>query len=657
MKKRLLSMAMALVMTLSLLPGAMFAAPAGTGSVAVDSKTFPDAKFLAYVQTLPGAEDGVFTQAELDKITEIDCGDYPYDNINNMKGVEVFGKLEKLVCGNDLVSLDLSHNLNLVSLSISSTEITKLDLSHNQKLVELDFNNPDAVDLSQVPQLKSLGYYGNKKLDLSHHQKLEELRISGTDGVDLRQVPQLKKLTCFNADTLDLSHNPKLTSLSVNRANITSLDLSYNPELTHLHMSWCEQLTSLDLSHNPKLTSIELAKLFGLTEMNLSQNSELRDLSVTYSCLTKLDVSHNPKLTNFIIGGFGADASVAEVDVSGNPNLTKLDVFDTKISELDLSHNPKLRELGVSSRNLKNLDVSHNPELTILAVGWSGVTSLDVTHNPNLTEINIYGTKISELDISRNPKLETVINEDAISLLLPREGIKASVLEIPEDAQFAGCSVTADGMLAFDEGVDEASYKWQDYQGDRVQILKRHPKGYFPDVKPGAWFYNGVTYSAGKGLMSGLPDGTFGPSVTMTRAQLVQMLYALEGKPDVAITGKFSDVKSGDWFAKAVSWAVKAGVTGGVGDGTTFAPNNKITRQEMAVMLYAYMGRPATEGKLDFVDNADIAGWAGKAVVWVVDNGLMGSASTVQRQFAPKNTATRAEAAVIMMNLDKMLSE
>ena len=174
-------------------------------------------------------------------------------------------------------------------------------------------------------------------------------------------------------------------------------------------------------------------------------------------------------------------------------------------------------------------------------------------------------------------------------------------------------------------------------------------------MKPDDWFYNGVMYSAGKGLMSGLPDGSFGPKVTMTRAQLVQMLYALEGKPEVALTNQFSDVNSGDWFVEAVSWAVESGVTGGVGGGF-FAPNKEITRQEMAVMLYAYMDRPAVAGELDFVDNADIASWAGQAVVWAVDNGLMGSTDTTQRKFSPKNTATRAEAAIIMMNLDKLAS-
>ena len=178
----------------------------------------------------------------------------------------------------------------------------------------------------------------------------------------------------------------------------------------------------------------------------------------------------------------------------------------------------------------------------------------------------------------------------------------------------------------------------------------------FPDVKPGDWFYNGVSYSAKRGFMNGLPDGTFGPKVTMTRAQLVQMLYALEGKPAVKnITDKFSDVKAGDWFADAVTWAVEAGVTGGVGAGQ-FAPNAKITRQEMAVMLYAYKGRPAAEGKLDFADKADIADWAAMPVVWAVDNGLMSSTSTEQPVFSPKSTATRAEAAIILMNLD-MLSK
>ena len=174
----------------------------------------------------------------------------------------------------------------------------------------------------------------------------------------------------------------------------------------------------------------------------------------------------------------------------------------------------------------------------------------------------------------------------------------------------------------------------------------------FPDVKPGQWFYKGVQYSAKHGIISGLPDGTFGPDVKMSRAQLVQMLYAMAGRPTVKTTDKFSDVKDGQWFAAAASWAVEAGVTSGVGGGL-FAPNKEITRQEIAVMLHAFMKKPAAVTELTFSDNAEIATWAVPSVKWAVENDLM--KGVLGNKFAPESLATRAEAATIMMNLDKMV--
>ena len=177
------------------------------------------------------------------------------------------------------------------------------------------------------------------------------------------------------------------------------------------------------------------------------------------------------------------------------------------------------------------------------------------------------------------------------------------------------------------------------------------PEVSFPDVNEGQWFHKGITYTAQRGYMEGMTDGTFAPNVTMTRAQLVQILYAMAGKPEVKVNDEFSDVKAGDWYAAAASWAVEEGITAGVGN-DTFAPNKEITRQEIAVMLHAANGKAAAEGELTFADNADIETWAVEAVKWSVENGLMKGVSG--NKFAPKNLATRAEAATIVMNLDQL---
>ena len=175
----------------------------------------------------------------------------------------------------------------------------------------------------------------------------------------------------------------------------------------------------------------------------------------------------------------------------------------------------------------------------------------------------------------------------------------------------------------------------------------------FPDVAEDDWFYTGVIYAAQRGYFKGMPDGTFAPAGKVDRATMVQVLYAHAGRPEVeTITDKFSDVDAEDWFAAAVTWAVENGITSGVGAGK-FAPNATITRQEMAVMLNAYKGGEA-ESDVEFVDADKIADWAASSVEWAVANKLMSSVSKDAMMFAPTATATRAEAAYIMMNVDNM---
>lgn len=179
-------------------------------------------------------------------------------------------------------------------------------------------------------------------------------------------------------------------------------------------------------------------------------------------------------------------------------------------------------------------------------------------------------------------------------------------------------------------------------------------KGFdFHDVSEDDWFYEGVRYTTLKGMFVGIADKTFGPAEKVTRATLVQVLYSYAGKPKVEKTDRFSDVHDGDWFANAVAWAVEEGITAGVGNGK-FAPDEVITREQVAVMLHGYAKKPAADTELDFVDAGDVSAWAENALKWAVENKLMGSVDKNVKRLAPQATATRAEAAVIMMQFDKL---
>lgn len=184
-------------------------------------------------------------------------------------------------------------------------------------------------------------------------------------------------------------------------------------------------------------------------------------------------------------------------------------------------------------------------------------------------------------------------------------------------------------------------------EGGQTQI----PQTTFADVPASAWYYNAVEYVYENGLMSGVSGGRFAPDDTLTRAMLVQTLYAMEGRPAAASAG-FADVASGDWYASAVNWAAANGVVSGVSE-TGFGPNNALTREQLALILYRfaqYKGYDVT-GTSDltaYADGSSVSGWAAEAMSWAVNAGLISGVGG--NQIAPTGTATRAQVAQILMN-------
>lgn len=187
----------------------------------------------------------------------------------------------------------------------------------------------------------------------------------------------------------------------------------------------------------------------------------------------------------------------------------------------------------------------------------------------------------------------------------------------------------------------------------RLQQEEPVPAGVpFTDVAEDAWYYGAVSYVAQRGLMTGVSSNVFTPDATLTRAQLVQILYALEGRPAVSSASAFTDVASGAWYANAVSWAAASGVASGVGSGA-FGPNDPLTREQLALILYRYaqnQGYDTTQGGMavrEFADYASISNWALEAVQWAVNAGLI--SGTGNGMLSPNGTATRAQVAVILM--------
>ena len=170
----------------------------------------------------------------------------------------------------------------------------------------------------------------------------------------------------------------------------------------------------------------------------------------------------------------------------------------------------------------------------------------------------------------------------------------------------------------------------------------------FSDVAGDAWYYDAVRYASENGLMGGYGNGMFGPNDNLSRAQFAQILFNKEGRPVVNYLLRYNDVADGAWYTEAVRWATSQGVVSGYGNGM-FGPNDNITREQLAVMLWRYAGSPAaTDKELHFTDADQASGFALEALRWAVENSIINGKSG--GILDPQGLATRAEAAQILKN-------
>ena len=190
---------------------------------------------------------------------------------------------------------------------------------------------------------------------------------------------------------------------------------------------------------------------------------------------------------------------------------------------------------------------------------------------------------------------------------------------------------------------------WKKREPDEPDAVKNP----FADVNAGDWFYRDVLFSYEKGLMSGMDAAAFAPYANTTRAQIAVIFYRMEGSPAVEGENSFTDVVRGSgtaWFYDAVTWAQQNGIMGGYGN-SSFAPNDPITREQLAAIFYRYAqykGYDTTQGGMairEFDDYESISDYAMGAMAWAVNTGLVKGDSNL---LYPNGTATRAEIAAML---------
>lgn len=176
---------------------------------------------------------------------------------------------------------------------------------------------------------------------------------------------------------------------------------------------------------------------------------------------------------------------------------------------------------------------------------------------------------------------------------------------------------------------------------------------FFLDVPADSYYYDAVLWAAKQGITGGTDAEHFSPNVSCARDQLVTFLWRTAGKPAVDYAMSFSDVSTDAYYIEAVRWAASLGIVSGYGDGR-FGVNNPITREQMAVMLYRFakaQGMDTTQGGMEvreFDDFEQVSAYAGEAMAWAVNTGILKGADN---QLMPKAPCTRAQIVTMLHRL------
>ena len=278
--------------------------------------------------------------------------------------------------------------------------------------------------------------------------------------------------------------------------------------------------------------------------------------------------------------------------------------------------------------------------------GGGGRGSVTTSYKITVTQAN--GGKISPNTVSVNE------NVDKTFSITPNDGYEI------EDVLVNGKSVGAVKEYTFDNMASaEITAKFKKIEEPTpTPNPKPEPTKWenpFIDITENDWFYDAVKFANESGLMNGTSETDFTPNADVTRAMFVIVLYRMENEPNTS-GAQFKDVESEAYYAKAVAWAAANGVVKGISE-IEFAPNDNITREQMAAIIQRYAkskgANISVSGKTDYTDSTSISNYAKDAVIWVSYNGIM--TGNTDGSFAPLDNSTRAEIAVVLQRLIEKL--
>lgn len=343
------------------------------------------------------------------------------------------------------------------------------------------------------------------------------------------------------------------------------------------------------------------------------------------------------------------DLSIITIKAETNEAVTKSTVTIPKISLIDISG------VGMDLNIKTALGIVSLPEKVLNEVSkQSQGGSIEIAlENMAYDKLNNYqksitdGCVVYDISIISAGKKISSFGGQKIIISLPynlKEGQskeKVSVWYMNDKAELEKVNCT------YDEETGHASFN--------TDHLSYYVIGYdnsinFTDVNRNDWFYKYVAYVTRRGLFSGTSENIFSPNKTMTRAMLATVLHRLDGKPVTTKAANFVDLVHGEYYIDAVNWSSEKEIVNGLTK-TEFKPNNDVTREQLALMLYRYAISKnivsGVNGSIEsFSDKDKVSSWALDAMKWAVEKGIITGKS--DNKLDPTGSATRAEVAAML---------
>ena len=545
--------------------------------------------------------------------------------------------LEELDCESDsllsymkLTKLDVSQNKALKKLNCYGVKMKELNVSGCTALEELDCggNQLTALDVSQNVKLT--------RLDCASNQ-LTALDVS--KNLDLKDLYCRNNMLAV----LDVSKNSKLESISCGKNGLTSLDLDKNKEITYVNLDNHQfynkgtlpagetfDMKTLPGSFDPSRTKNWIGGTVDAAGI-LTVDADAKE--VTYDYQTKSGNTAAKYLMSCKLNVKGGTTPVAKYAISvtgGIANLAKA----AEGSVVTLT-----ADAPAANMHFARWEVESGSE----AVTFANATNSTTTFPMPAGEVKVKAVfEADEIMLPIQYDVSVLNDGNGKAFASPAKAAADTAITLTATPNagyhFKAWRVILGGVTITD---NKFTMPAEDVEVQAVfekdAPISKHP---FLDVPAGAYYEDAVVWAVGKGITSGTNATTFDPNGTCTRAQAVTFLWRAAGSPTPKTKlMPFPDVPVGSYYWNAVLWAIEQGITEGTSY-LTFSPNDSCTRAQIVTFLWRAKGNPAVTGNAPFTDVAPDAYYAA-AVTWAEKNGITGGIGN--GLFGSNNTCTRAQ--------------